>query len=174
MFHEESLQNLEKRIAALEVKLQNPRIMIFSESGEYPQYETENAAGFDLKYFSPDGVSIVLAPMERKLIPTGVYVYLNDDGNKYELQVRPRSGLAIREGFTVLNAPGTIDADYVGEIKVIAINLGDEPIIIEPGERCAQGVISAQVRAEWSPLGSKDDLPSTKRGDGAFGHTGKS
>jgi dUTP pyrophosphatase len=129
-----------------------------------PCYETEGAAGMDLRAFlaSP----ITLQPGERALIPTGLRVAIPKG---YEGQIRPRSGLALTHGLTVLNAPGTIDADYRGEIKVILINLGYEAATIEPGQRIAQLVIVPVARADLVPVAV---LPETGRGEGGFGHTG--
>jgi dUTP pyrophosphatase len=110
---------------------------------------------------------VVLKPLERKLIPTGLYIELPVG---YEAQIRPRSGLAIKEGITVLNTPGTIDADYRGEIRVIIINMSENDYVINDGERICQMVISKHERAEWE---SVELLNNTERGDGGFGHTGK-
>lgn len=130
-----------------------------------PQYETSASAGMDLRAFLVE--PIVLKPLERALIPTGLYMELPVG---YEAQVRPRSGLAAKHGITVLNTPGTIDADYRGEIKVILVNLSNEPFEIYNGERIAQMVISAHVQAH---LELTDSLSETDRGAGGFGHTGK-
>ena len=113
---------------------------------------------------------VVLQPLERKLIPTGLFVELPDD---CEAQVRPRSGLALKHGITVLNSPGTIDADYRGEICVILINLSQEPFEIQPGERIAQMVIAQFRQVELVEVGSLDELSGTERGAGGFGHSGK-
>lgn len=130
-----------------------------------PEYATEKSAGLDLRAFLPEG-SIRLEPMERKLIPTGLYMALPDG---YEAQVRPRSGLALKHGITVLNAPGTIDADYRGEIGIVLINLGDKPFIIESGERIAQLVISEYTQAKFIEA---EELDDTERGNGGWGHSG--
>lgn len=129
-----------------------------------PQYATEQSAGMDLRANLDSPVE--LKPLERKLIPTGLYMALPKG---YEAQVRPRSGLAIKKGITVLNSPGTIDADYRGEICVILINLSDQPFLINDGERIAQMVIARYEQAEWEQV---DVLDETERGAGGFGHSG--
>ncbi len=130
-----------------------------------PQYATSLSAGLDLRanIDSP----IELASLERKLIPTGLFIELPEG---YEAQIRPRSGLAIKNGITVLNSPGTIDADYRGEINVILINLSKEPFVINDGERICQMIIAKHEKAEWIEVG---ELSSTDRGEGGFGHSGK-
>lgn len=130
-----------------------------------PQYETAQSAGMDLRAHLRE--PIVLEAGQRALIPTGLFIALPVG---YEAQVRPRSGLAAKHGITVLNAPGTIDADYRGEIKVLVINHGDTSFTINDGERIAQLVIAAHVQAAWSSVESLDD---TARGAGGFGSTGK-
>ncbi len=130
-----------------------------------PFYATEHAAGMDLRAFLNEPV--VLKPMERKLIPTGIYMALPEG---YEAQVRPRSGLAVKKGVTVLNSPGTIDADYRGEVKVILINLSQEDYIVEDGERIAQMVVAPVAKVKWKET---DVLDETSRGAGGFGSTGK-
>jgi len=129
-----------------------------------PQYATEFSAGVDLR--ANIEAPIELRPMERKLIPTGLFMALPPG---YEAQVRPRSGLAIKHGITVLNTPGTIDADYRGEVCVILVNLSDEPFLIADGERIAQMVIARHEQAEWEPV---EVLSETERGTGGFGHSG--
>ena len=129
-----------------------------------PQYATEQSAGLDLRANLDSPVE--LKPLERKLIPTGLYMALPKG---YEAQVRPRSGLAIKKGITVLNSPGTIDADYRGEICVILINFSDQPFLINDGERIAQMVIARHEQAEWEQV---DVLDETERGAGGFGHSG--
>lgn len=129
-----------------------------------PQYATEQSAGLDLRANLDSPVE--LKPLERKLISTGLYMALPKG---YEAQVRPRSGLAIKKGITVLNSPGTIDADYRGEICVILINLSDQPFLINDGERIAQMVIARHEQAEWEQV---DVLDETERGAGGFGHSG--
>lgn len=140
------------------------RIKRLRESAILPQYMTEHAAGMDL-FAAPDA-PVRLAPGERALVPTGLALAIPPG---YEGQVRPRSGLALRKGLALVNAPGTIDADYRGELGVIVINLGEEEIVIAPGERIAQLVIAPVSRAR---LVVADELDSTLRGDGGFGHTG--
>ncbi|MBM2575749.1 dUTP diphosphatase [Jannaschia sp. Os4] len=129
-----------------------------------PSYATEGAAGADLRAWLPDG-PVTLAPGARALIPTGLRIMLPPDT---ELQVRPRSGLALRHGVTVANAPGTIDADYRGELGVILMNAGDAPFTVESGDRIAQGVLAPVVRAAWA----EGALDATARGAGGFGSTG--
>ncbi len=130
-----------------------------------PQYATGQSAGMDIRAFLPE--SLVLAPGERALIPTGIFMELPAG---WEAQVRPRSGLAFKHGITVLNAPGTIDADYRGEVGVILINLGTEPFEIKDGERIAQLVFAPCAQAVWAEV---DNLSDTQRGSGGFGSTGK-
>lgn len=129
-----------------------------------PQYATSSSAGMDLRanLDSP----IVLKPLQRCLVPTGLYIALPEG---FEAQIRPRSGLALKKGITLLNTPGTIDADYRGEIGVIVINLSAEDFIIEDGERIAQMVIARYEQAEWQEV---EVLEDTERGAGGFGHTG--
>ncbi|MBO8467258.1 MAG: dUTP diphosphatase [Bacteroidetes bacterium] len=130
-----------------------------------PAYATELSAGMDLKADIQEPVT--LAPLQRTLVPTGLYMALPEG---YEAQVRPRSGLAAKHGVTVLNSPGTIDADYRGEIKVILVNISDEAFVINPGERIAQMVIARHEKAEWEEVGALD---ATDRGEGGFGSTGR-
>ena len=130
-----------------------------------PQYATALSAGLDLRANLEE--DITLQPMERRLVPTGLSIALPEG---YEAQVRPRSGLALKHGITLLNTPGTIDADYRGEIGVIMVNLSDTPFNIADGDRIAQLVIARYEQAEWE---SVEALDSTERGDGGFGHTGK-
>ena len=130
-----------------------------------PFYATEKSAGMDICAFIQD--DIVLNPMERVLVPTGLYIQLPDG---YEAQIRPRSGLALKKGITVLNSPGTLDADYTGEVGIILINLSNEPFTIKSGERIAQMVISTYSIVQWDNV---ESLTKTERGDGGFGHTGK-
>ena len=132
-----------------------------------PAYETVNSAGMDLRAYLPDG-ELVIKPMQRALVPTGLFM---DIPVGFEGQVRPRSGLAIKSGITVLNSPGTIDADYRGEVKVILINLSDVDFVIKSGDRIAQLVIA---KCEQMEVGEVDTLSETERGAGGFGHTGKS
>ena len=130
-----------------------------------PAYATPLSAGGDLR--ANLEAPVVLQPLQRMLIPTGLYIALPPG---YEAQSRPRSGLAIKHGITVLNSPGTIDADYRGELKVILVNLSDQPFEIAPGERIAQMVIARHEQVEWEPV---DALDETERGAGGFGSTGK-
>ena len=130
-----------------------------------PSYATPQSAGVDLRANLESSVTI--GPLERALVPTGLYIALPAG---YEAQVRPRSGLAAKHGITVLNTPGTIDADYRGEIKVILVNLSNEPFQIVPGERIAQMVIARHETAEWEEV---ESLDSTERGAGGFGSTGR-
>lgn len=130
-----------------------------------PAYATELSAGVDLRANLPE--PLVLAPLQRALIPTGLYIALPKG---YEAQSRPRSGLAIKHGITVLNSPGTIDADYRGELKVILVNLSDQPFEVVPGERIAQMVIARHEHVEWEEVEALDE---TARGTGGFGSTGK-
>ena len=129
-----------------------------------PSYETSSSAGMDLRANLDE--PITLKPLERFLVPTSLFIELPVG---YEAQVRPRSGLAFKKGVTVLNTPGTIDADYRGEIKVILINLSNEDFVINDGERIAQMIISSHEQAEWVQV---DELVETERGAGGFGHTG--
>ncbi len=130
-----------------------------------PFYETVNAAGMDLRAYLPDG-HIVIKSMQRVLVPTGLFMEIPEG---YEGQVRPRSGLAIKHGITVLNSPGTIDADYRGEVKIILINLSDTDFVIENGDRIAQMVFA---KCEQMEMLNVDVLGETERGIGGFGHTG--
>lgn len=134
------------------------------EQATLPRYETEGAAGMDLRAYLDAPVTI--APGDRVLIPTGLRVAIPPG---YEGQVRPRSGLAQRHGVTILNAPGTVDSDYRGEIKVVLVNLGQDAFTVNPGDRIAQLVIAPVARAE---LVQVEELPASRRGEGGFGHTG--
>lgn len=129
-----------------------------------PQYATPLSAGLDLRANLDE--PITLLPLERRLVPTGLYIALPAG---YEAQVRPRSGLALKKGITVLNTPGTIDADYRGEVCVILINLSQEPFVVEDGERIAQMVVARHEQVEWEAV---EVLPETERGAGGFGHSG--
>ncbi len=129
-----------------------------------PEYGTLHAAGMDVRANLSEPV--VLKPMERKIIPTGLFIELPEG---YEAQLRPRSGLAIKKGITLLNTPGTIDADYRGEVGVILINLSQEDFVVEDGERICQMVIKPYTRIEWEET---DTLEDSERGAGGFGHTG--
>ena len=142
------------------------KIKIINKSHhDLPQYATHLSAGVDLRanLESP----IILEPMQRRLVPTGLFIALPPG---FEAQVRPRSGLALKHGLTVLNSPGTIDADYRGEVCVILANLSEEPFVINDGERIAQMVIARHEQAEWELV---DQLDETERGAGGFGHTGR-
>ena len=151
------------------MKTSESSIRVFRETGcedlPLPAYETEHAAGMDLRAAVTSPVT--LAPGERAAVPTGIRIALPAN---VEAQIRPRSGLALRHGISMVNAPGTIDPDYRGEIRVILINHGREPFTIERGERIAQMVFSPFVRGVWKPV---DTLDGTARGDGGFGHTGR-
>lgn len=138
--------------------------IINKSSHALPHYETEASAGMDLRANIES--SITLGPLERAIIKTGLFIELPVG---YEAQVRPRSGLAAKKGITVLNAPGTIDADYRGEVGVILVNLSNEVFTVENGERIAQLVIAQHARAEWEEV---DELSETDRGAGGFGSTG--
>ncbi len=141
------------------------KIQIINKSKHaLPQYATALSAGMDLR--ANIDTPILLKPMQRKLVPTGLYIALPEG---FEAQIRPRSGLALKKGITLLNTPGTIDADYRGEIGVIVANLSEEDFIIEDGERIAQMVIARYEKAEWEEV---EVLGETERGDGGFGHTG--
>jgi len=131
-----------------------------------PAYATAQSAGMDLR--ANIGEPVVLQPLERRLIPTGLYIALPSG---YEAQVRPRSGLALKHGITVLNAPGTIDADYRGEVGVLLVNLSQQPFTINDGERIAQMVVARHEQAELIPV---ETLDETERGAGGYGHTGVS
>ena len=130
-----------------------------------PAYATEQSAGVDLR--ANLEAPVVLRPLERTLVPTGLYIALPKG---YEAQVRPRSGLAVKHGITVLNSPGTVDADYRGELRTVLVNLGTEPFEIVPGERIAQMVIARYEQVEWEEV---DQLDETRRGTGGFGSTGQ-
>jgi dUTP pyrophosphatase len=130
---------------------------------DLPAYMTEGAAGMDI--CADIDHDRTLAPLERALIPAGLAIALPPG---FEAQIRPRSGLALRQGLTMINSPGTIDSDYRGEIQLIAINLGSEPIVIHRGQRIAQMIIQRVVRAEWVEI---EELPSSARESGGFGHT---
>lgn len=141
------------------------KVKIINNSGyDLPAYETPSAAGMDIRAAIEEPV--VLGPLERALIPTGLRVQLPQG---HEMQIRPRSGLAWRNGISIVNAPGTVDADFRGEIKVILINLSNEPFTINPGERICQMVVTTYTHVEWEPV---HEIDQTKRGDGGFGHTG--
>ena len=135
------------------------------QSASLPSYATASSSGMDLRACVPEPIE--LKPLERALIPTGIRICIPDG---FEAQVRPRSGLAVEFGVTVLNTPGTIDADYRGEVKVILINLGAEPFVVRSGDRVAQMVFHKTARVSWREV---DELPQTERGSGGFGSTGR-
>ena len=142
------------------------KIQIINKSHHpMPAYATPQSAGMDIRANLTEPVE--LKPFERKLIPTGLYIALPEG---YEAQLRPRSGLALKHGLTLLNTPGTIDADYRGEIGVILVNLSTEPFTIPDGERICQMVIATHAHVEWEAV---ETLDETERGAGGFGHTGK-
>ncbi len=142
------------------------RVPVINQSdNELPAYATEGASGLDLRAWLSAPVS--LGPLERQLIPTGLFIELPEG---YEAQVRPRSGLAIRQGLTILNAPGTVDSDYRGEIKVALVNLSAETQVIQPGDRIAQLVVQRFEKITWQPVSAIGD---TDRSSGGFGSTGK-
>ena len=130
-----------------------------------PAYATHEAAGMDVRAFLPEG-PVTLLPMQRALIPTGLYMQLPAG---YECQIRPRSGLALNHGISIANSPGTVDADYRGEIGIILINLGENDFVVNDGDRICQMVIKQYSHVEWIPV---NELDRTVREDGAFGHTG--
>lgn len=130
-----------------------------------PEYSTRLSAGMDIRANIDN--QITLNPLERKLIDTGLFLAIPEG---YEVQIRPRSGLSIKHGITVLNSPGTIDADYRGEIKIVLVNLSNEPFVINDGDRIAQMVVARYEQANWDEV---DMLDETDRGEGGFGHTGK-
>lgn len=141
------------------------KIQIINKSKHaLPDYATSFSAGMDLRANLDE--PIVLKPLQRRLVPTGLYIALPEG---YEAQIRPRSGLALKKGITLLNTPGTIDADYRGEIGVILVNLSTEDFTVEDGERIAQMVIARYEQAEWQEV---EVLDETERGEGGFGHTG--
>lgn len=139
--------------------------VVNSSAFALPEYQTPLSAGLDIR--ANISQSITLSPLERAMVPTGLYVELPEG---YEMQIRPRSGLAAKHGITVLNSPGTIDADYRGEIKVILVNLSNTPFTIEPGERIAQMIVARYEQVEWQAV---ESLSETERGVGGFGSTGK-
>lgn len=130
-----------------------------------PEYQTPLSAGLDIR--ADLDAPVTLEPLERAMIPTGLFVELPEG---CEMQIRPRSGLAAKHGITVLNSPGTIDADYRGEIKIILVNLSGEPFTVEAGERIAQMIVARYEQIEWQPV---EELGATERGAGGFGSTGK-
>ena len=139
--------------------------IINKSNNELPAYSTKMSAGMDVRAYLPEPV--LLKPLERKLIPTGLFVEIPEG---YEAQIRPRSGLALKKGITVLNSPGTIDADYRGEVGIILINLSNVDFVIESGERICQMIIASHETVQWNLV---EKLEDTIRGEGGFGHTGK-
>ena len=146
-----------------EVRIQIKRVRDRARELPLPEYMTAGSAGMDLAADIDEDLS--LQPLERALIPTGVAIALPYG---VEAQIRPRSGLALRNGLTLVNSPGTIDADYRGEIQLIAINLGRDPIVIHRGQRVAQMIVQRVCKAKWQEV---EDLPSSERQEGGFGHT---
>lgn len=145
--------------------MENVIVKIINKSNNpLPEYATANSAGLDLR--ADISEPIILKPLERAAIPTGISIALPEG---FEAQIRPRSGLAIRHGITVLNSPGTIDADYRGEVKAILVNLSDQPFTIEPGERICQMIIARYTQVKWEETTTLDE---TERGSGGFGSTG--
>lgn len=142
------------------------QIRVINHSGNpLPAYATAGASGMDIRASLTEPIS--LKSLERALIPTGLFIEIPEG---YEAQIRPRSGLAVKQGITCLNTPGTIDADYRGEIKIVLINLSGEEQVINPGDRIAQMIIQQVTRASWIPV---TEISGTARNDGGFGHTGK-
>lgn len=143
-------------------------VKIFSKSGEIPKYETENSAGLDLRALLDE--PMVIEPMERVLIPTGIFLEIP---RGFEGQVRARSGLSIKHGLTMVNGVGTVDSDYRGELKIPMINLGSEAFKVKSGDRVAQIVFAKYESVVLEPVDSPEKLEKTKRGSGGFGHTGR-
>jgi dUTP pyrophosphatase len=151
--------------AIIKGKMEELNVKVINKStNELPQYETPLSAGLDLR--ADVVVPIVLTPMQRKLIPTGLFIELPEG---YEAQIRPRSGLAYKKGLSVLNSPGTIDADYRGEIGVLLVNLSKQVVTLEPNERIAQMVVAKHERVSWVQT---EEITETERGAGGFGSTG--
>jgi dUTP pyrophosphatase len=148
-----------------EVSVQIMRVGQAGSTVALPAYMTEGAAGMDL--YAAIGDERVLAPLDRALIPTGIALALPPG---FEAQIRPRSGLALEQGLTLANSPGTIDSDYRGEVRVILINLGQEPVTLRPGQRVAQMVVQRVARVQWREV---SELPKSSRQAGGFGHTDK-
>jgi len=146
-------------MTSIQIKIVN------TSSNPLPEYATKGASGMDIR--ASLDIPLTLQPLERNLIPTGLFVEIPQG---YEIQIRPRSGLAIKQGITCLNTPGTIDSDYRGEIKIILINLSSEEQVIHPGDRIAQMIIQKTERAEFTQV---EILNNTERAAGGFGHTGK-
>jgi len=148
-----------------EVRIQIKRVRTREDEFSLPAYMTEDSAGMDLAADLDE--DLTLQPLARALIPTGIAVALPLG---FEAQIRPRSGLALRDGVTLVNSPGTIDSDYRGEIHLIAINLGIEPVVIRRGQRVAQMIVQRVCRVKWQEV---EELPSSERQEGGFGHTDK-
>jgi dUTP pyrophosphatase len=157
-----SRESVDSLVSKIEIKFVN------TSGLEDPTYNHEEDSGFDLRANITE--SIQIKPLERVLVPTGLYFQIHPE---YELQVRPRSGLAIKHGITVLNTPGTVDSNYRGEIKVILVNLSNESYTINRGDRIAQGVLSYVLKTKWINFNKTDKLNDTVRGDNGFGSTGK-
>jgi dUTP pyrophosphatase len=149
-----------------EVEIQIKRVRPSKDAVALPTYMTEGSVGMDLAADLEE--DLILAPLERASVPTGIAIALPPG---FEAQIRPRSGLALREGITLVNSPGTIDSDYRGEIELIAINLGRQPVVIRRGQRVAQMVVQRVCRARWQEV---KELPPSSRQEGGFGHTDKS
>ena len=142
------------------------KVKIINKSGNpAPEYAKPGDSGMDLRAYLPDG-PVTLKPLERKLIHTGIYVCIPE---WYEIQIRPRSGLALKSGITVLNTPGTIDSDYTGDIGIILFNTSNQPFTVYPGDKVAQGVLTRVYQANFI---EKDELQETNRGSGGYGHSG--
>jgi dUTP pyrophosphatase len=139
--------------------------IVNKSNNDLPEYSTHMSAGMDIRAFLNE--PLILKPLERQLVSTGLFIELPEG---YEAQIRPRSGIAIKKGITVLNTPGTIDADYRGEVKVILVNLSNKDVIIENGDRICQMVVASHEKVDWKLVNALND---TKRGAGGFGHTGK-
>lgn len=142
-------------------------VLPHGEGLDLPSYATEKSAGMDLRAAVPEDEPVELEPGDRDVVPTGFKMALPDG---YEAQVRPRSGLAIERGVTVVNAPGTIDADYRGEVGVLLVNHGEEPYVVRRGDRIAQMVVAPYAHVSWE---GRSELEETARGEGGFGHTGR-
>ena len=138
--------------------------IVNTSDNSLPKYETKGSAGMDISSMLTE--PLIIKPLQRALVPTGLYIELPIE---YEAQIRPRSGLAVKKGISVLNSPGTIDSDYRGEIKIILINLSNETVVINNGERIAQMIIAKHEHAEFIEV---EELGNTERGAGGFGHTG--
>jgi len=141
-----------------------------AEGLELPTFATPHSAGMDLRAAIPGGETWTLAPGERRLVPTGLSMAIPEG---FEAQVRPRSGLALKHGVTVLNSPGTIDADYRGEVQVVLVNHGQAPFELRRGERIAQLLVAPVVRWDWEPVADPEALGATDRGTGGYGSTGR-